>query len=334
MIKIDLLSEPKFPWGKLLKVVVSICFCSVLSFMLYTYWKPLIVSVERFFETMKDPDSITELTANDLLNETLTLDSLIKKDNLLNDEKITESLSQLSETAKLRASDLDMTSDYVNKGVYVDSSKNVLDRSSVKDAGVREKLKVIGNCYITFDVVEDLSDFVDLELLVCRDGGIFEISGVIDGVENLTKLNDVADECFEDFKIDSWKNFNNGLFFSMLGVARENKFEKKVTIDKDEVDDFFSKARKLAEISCLEDLSYSDAVVFDSDPDSLRHIWHTKITGVGSIVRCEAFVTSLRSLEPYVSVSEMILTPIISASGIITEIRFGISLLALDASDR
>ena len=334
MIKIDLLSEPKFPWGRVLKVVVSLCFCSVLSFMVYTSWKPLIVSVERFFETMEDPDNINEPNNNVLLNETLALDSLIKKDNSLNDEKITESLSQLNETLELSASNHDTTLDYVSQGVYADSRKNVLDRSSVKDVGVRKKLKAIGNCYITFDVVEDLSSFVDLELLVCGDRGIFEISGVIDGVENLTKLNNVADEYFEDVKIDSWKYFNNGLFFSMLGVARENKFEKKFTIDKDEVDDFFSKARKLAEISCLEDLSYSDAVVFDSDPDTLRHIWHTKITGVGSIVKCEAFVTSLRSLEPNVSVSEMILTPIVSASGIITEIRFGISLLALDASDR
>ena len=334
MIKIDLLSEPKFPWGRVLKVVGSICFCSVLGFMVYTSWKPLIVSVERFFETMEDPDSINEPTDNDSLNKTFALDNLIKKDNSLNDEKITESFPSQNETLELSISDLDTTLDNVNKGYYADSRKNVLDKTSVKDAGVREKLKAIGNCYITFDVVEDLSSFVDLELLVCGDRGIFEISGVVDGVENLTKLNNVAEEYFEGVKIDSWKNFNNGFFFSMLGVAREKKFEKKFTIDKDEIDDFFSKARKLAEISCLEDLSYSDAVVFDTDPDSLRQIWHTKITGIGSIVKCEDFLTSLRSLEPNVSVSEMILTPIFSTSGIITEIRFGISLLALDTSNR
>ena len=162
MIKIDLLAEPKFPWGRVLKVVMSICLCSVLGFMVYTSWKPLIVSVERFFETMEDPDNINDPTDNDSLNKTLTVDNLIKKDSSLNDEKNTESFPQQNETLELSISDLDTTLDNVNKGVYADSRKNVLDKTSVKDAGVRKKLKAIGNCYITFDVVEDLSSFVDL----------------------------------------------------------------------------------------------------------------------------------------------------------------------------
>ncbi|MEE3232841.1 MAG: hypothetical protein VX294_01630 [Candidatus Latescibacterota bacterium] len=336
MIRIDLMPNSKFPWRLVSKVVISVCFCSVLSLVVYTSWNSVVVSVERFFETMEDPDSILA-TADDLLDDTIVLDSLIQQDSLLNDKKITEGLGLLRKDSELKISILDTTRDHRKKEVHADPEQIVLDSFfSVTDNGSREKLKYSGNCYIAFDVLEDLSSFVDLELLVCGDRGIYEISGVIDGLENLTKtkLNNVADEYFEGVKIDSWKDFNNGLFFSMLGVVREKKFEKKVTIDKNEEEDFFSKARKLAEISCLEDLSYSDAVVFDSDPDPLRNIWHTKITGIGSIDKCEAFVTSLRSLEPNVSVSEIILTPIVSASGIITEIRFGISLLALDASDR
>jgi len=331
LIKIDLLAEPKFPWRRVLKVVVSICFCSVLSFLVYTSWTTLVVSVERFFETMEDPDSILT-TADDLLDDTIVLDSLIQQDSLLNDKKITEGLGLLRKDSELKISILDTTRDHRKKEVHADPEQIVLDSFSVTDNGSREKLKYSGNCYIAFDVLEDLSSFVDLELLVCGNRGVFEISGAIDFVEDLTKFNKVTEEYFEKVDVESWKGPDNNLFFSMSGVTRQKMYEKKVALDKDQIDEVFSKARKLAEISCIEDLSQSDVMVVESEAP--KHHWRSKIVGIGSIVKCEAFMTSLKSLEPNLSVSEMILTPIVSASGIGTEMRLGVWLLALDATDR
>ena len=55
---------------------------------------------------------------------------------------------------------------------------------------------------------------------------------------------------------------------------------------------------------------------------------------IGSRAKCNAFLNSLRSLAPNVSVSEMVLTPITSGYAFNTEIRIGVSLIALGFADR
>ena len=85
-------------------------------------------------------------------------------------------------------------------------------------------------------------------------------------------------------------------------------------------------------MNCLEQITQSDEVIFERGMHGIH--WRSKIMSIGSRVKCNAFLNSLRSLAPNVSVSEIVLTPIISGSAFKNEIRMGISLIALGFADK
>ena len=338
MIRIDLTPNSKFPWVLVMKAVVLLCFCSVMSLAVYVSWDPLAVAVGNIIKTMKDPDSVEEPFEKnkyvaDLSDTNSVLDILVEIDSSQSDDNATEfrdkpANNNESSIAKTNTV-LDDTGEEENPPGLLQTG---LKDHFVEASGIFEELKFSGGCHNTFEIVANLSDFMDLELLVCRDMGIFEIYGKIDEGNDFIKFNAIAEEYFDDLEIEHWKESNKKIFFSMTGFNRIKKDEKKVILDKVEVSDVFLKARELADVSCIEYLSQNDRMVIDSI--TKKKNWFSKIEGIGSMVKCEAFVTSLRVLEPKAVLSEIILTPINIVSGSSNEMRIGISLLASGSTDR
>ena len=338
MIRIDLTPNAKFPWVLVMKVVALLCFCSVMSFAVYVSWDPLTVAVENIIKTIKDPDSVEEpfeknKYAADLSDTNSVLDSLVEIDSSRsydNSTEFTDKPLNYNESSIAKADPaLDDEGEEEKK---LSLSLTELKDSSMEVSGVFEELEFTGGCYNTFDIVKDLSDLMDLELLVCRDMGIFEIYGMIDEGNDFIKFNTIAEKYFDDLEIVHWKESNQKLFFSMSGFNRKKKNDKRVVLDETEISDVFLKAKELADVSCIEYLSQNDRMVIDSI--TKKNNWFSKIKGIGSMVKCEAFVTSLRVLEPNAVLSQIILTPIDIASGSSNEMRISISLLASGSTDR
>ena len=338
MIRIDLRPNAKFPWGSLIKVVALLCFCSVMGMAIYLSWDPLAVYVKKIVKTMKDPDSIEEPFENNksvanLSDTNSVLDSFVKKDSSQSDEIVTELIGKpVKYNQPIIAKGNTVLDDKDEEDKRASLLQARLKDPSVEASGVFEELKFSGDCHNTFEIIANLSNFMDLELLVCRDMGTFEISGTIDEGNDFTKFNAIAEQYFDDLDIVHWKESNKKIFFLMTSFNRKKKDEKRVVLDKVEISDVFLKARELADVSCIEYLSQNDRMVIDSI--TKKKNWLSKIEGIGSMVKCEAFVTSLRVLEPNVVLSEIILTPIDIASGSSNEMRIGISLLASGSTDR
>ena len=338
MIRINLIPNAKSPWVLVTKIAALLCSCSVISLAVYLSWDPLAVAVEEIVKTMKDPDSIEEPFENnkyaaDLSDTNSVLDRFVGKDSSQSDVNATELTPKPVKYNKpiiAKANTvLDNKSEESKKASLLQAGSK---DSSMEVSGIFEELEFSGGCYNTFDIVKKLSHLMDLELLVCRDMGIFEISGMIDDGNDFIKFNAIAEEYFDDLEIVHWKESDKKIFFSMSGFNRQKKDEKRVVLGKAKITDVFLKAKELADVSCIEYLSQNNRMVIDSI--TKKKNWFSKIEGIGFMVKCEAFVTSLRVLEPNAVLSEIILTPINVVSGSSNEMRIGISLLASGSTDR
>ena len=326
MIRIDLRSKPKLPWRRTLRLVGSIGICSLLSLLVYTSWDYVEDSVKDFFETTEELDNGS--VNNEDLNEPFVEDgSIVEAVGHLK-----RTVSNKDDSMGLNMERMDVDRDYGSKEQNTNSHDNDFSENFIDKTGLLKGVEAIDNCAIAFDLIEGLYSFAELELLVCGDKGIYEISGVIDSRNSLPNINDLADKYFEDVEIDSWENSNKKLFFSMSGVIRDKVMVERMALNKEQRSNFFLKAREHAETNCLEQITQSDEVIFESGMNGIQ--WRSKIMSIGSRAKCNAFLNSLRSLAPNVSVSEMVLTPITSGYAFNTEIRIGISLIALGFADR